>query len=312
VTSIELRAKNLQAKLMLKNKLTVIFDESGTGKTLITRLLDFYRSTKGIVFSDYPIRLLDGLDEIENKAYEVKKEANNGNKVVSTIKAKELRREILFIDAHHPALAKSTLRKNVEMFDGYIVIISRHFSSLPFGTSDVYTVKSENRFHWLEMITDPYKDEYDKPDVIIVEDETWGLDFYKLLFGNLGVDIFSCENKDHIREAIKSCSKHSKRIMVICNSCGLSNHIFDLYDYFDNSHVQFFAIESFEWIVLSPFFRRFVEDYKLNKRSDGFCLSDLNYETDLTKGVADKLKLIMEEHYRRFPFLQSKDTPRPR
>jgi hypothetical protein len=107
-------------------------------------------------------------------------------------------------------------------------------------------MKSDGRKHWLEQAFSFDRNIYNKPDLVIVENETHRLID---LFSKCGVNAVACQGK----AGIKDCLERYKglKILLIFDGGSVSNSLFKIYEDLSSGLVQCFAADSFESLLLN-------------------------------------------------------------
>jgi hypothetical protein len=327
--NINISSKKWEYDINLVRRITVLFDESGTGKSTLYRLIQSFTRRPQVLNCRYRCLPLvfneDRLDLLHSS--------------LSTVE------QVIFIDEDETVLESATMLDLLAHSKSHLVIICRSLHGLVYGLNNVYKISSIKGYHYLEPYFKFNINEFRKPHIVIVEDSNSAFEFYSILFNRKGIKTISSNGKYGLRSSIKKYSDNFN-ILVVFDGCGIGSAALDGYHAFTNPRVQCFAEESFEWIllisdmfyshikaddlwILDPSseqalliynYERFLFDelVKLTQSSSKCVYSKSNLKDcyksaccchnsncGFYKEGCDKIKMLLGQFYNKFPFLDS-------
>lgn len=235
---------------------TIIKGDSGTGKTNLISMLQFYiKSGKdsGITVNTN-INSIKVLDEDTDWDYILNK----------------YRGSVFFADEETKYILTKEFVDLLYETGSYIVYFTRSGRTgyLQYAISSLCYFKSRrvNDFYINELFNLYNNEEINfKPDIIVTEDSTSGLD---ILSNSLNVKVVSSYGKDNIINKLNELSKDYVNIYIFVDGAAFGNQISNLFAKIKSlvsCNVIVFAPESFEYLILQTSkFKKFCEDELVN------------------------------------------------
>lgn len=262
---IEIKFKKKLYKLDLKNKITCITDNSGTGKTYLLRLIATYLKQPSL--ANVQITHYYNNTVIDN-------DINYGLKVLSGSSWETVLRhdesyknKIIFIDedieVHKSNCFNELIKSN---YPSYFVIINRSaylFKSLSISV-DAIKVMYYNEFNNYYELVNKYYDGWvynynnvipDELEYIITEDRNSGNRFFKSIYD---IDCIPAKGKGNICTFIREYNKYN--IMIVIDKCAFGCHIDECLELALRYNVIVFSPPCFERLLLEhDMFNKFVD-----------------------------------------------------
>lgn len=246
---LKLRSHNISYELNIYRNITILNDNSGTGKTvLITYLTQSKsRSRKSGIY----------VEVNANWAILNEDTWNHREDYVDCI---------LFADESNYFIYTNEFAKYVKESGNYFVIVTRFnfkkLSKLPFSYKSILCFRNTNRLNFSEQKFESYDIVKEIPDLIITEDSKSGFEFFKAVSDRLDIECISAEGKAKIAHIISNeYSKTSKNILIIADGAAFGSEISDLLSVIEMNRltsIQLWLPESFEYLLLSsPMFSKF-------------------------------------------------------
>ena len=253
---LRIRNNRVSYDLYFNRCVTVIKGDSGTGKTNLISMLQFYiKSGKdsGIIVNTN-IRSIKVLDDSTDWDYVLNKYKGS----------------VFFADEETKYILTKEFVNLLYETGSYIVYFTRSGRTgyLQYSISSLCYFKSRRvDDFYINELFNLYNDENVnfKPDVIITEDSTSGLD---MLSNSLNVEVVSSYGKDNIVNKLNELSKDYVNIYIFVDGAAFGNQISNLFSKIKSlvsCNVLIFAPESFEYLVLNTSkFKKFCEDELAN------------------------------------------------
>jgi len=239
---VTVRNNHVQYKFTVRRNITVLRGDSATGKTTLIEMVGAYEASgvaSGVALAcDVPCVVL------------------SGNRWQENLRA--IKGSIVFIDEGDPFVCSRDFARAIQKTDNYYVIATRSsLHALPYSVEEVYGIRNVTRQRY-EQVKRLYSSLYriygasedvTRPDVVVVEDEKAGYQFFKALCEKSGIKCVSAKGRDNIIKAVVDCGDES--ILVIADGAAIGAQMEELVALRQIRNVGFFLPESFEWLILS-------------------------------------------------------------
>lgn len=226
----------------IKRNITIIRGDSGTGKTsLIKLLLEHQDHPENVAFiGDCETLVITG----ETSWEMFKRDAKSENPKYS--------KRIVFIDEGYRFVDKCLFYE----YDNYFVLISRKdtnkkLSQLSYSIEEIYEIVSSGKYNTTSPVYNELVPMYksspnDNPDLLILEDEASGFQFFESVFPNCE----SAKGNSNVVTKLEDVSK-DKNILAIVDGAAYGPYASDLFTYISKyKNINVYLPESFEWIIL--------------------------------------------------------------
>ncbi len=243
--TVIIQNRSVHFKFEIERNISIIRGDSATGKTTLIGMVSDYQ-TQGIASGvqlacDKKCVAMTGLGD-SWKDY-----------------LKGIKDSIVFIDEGEKYVAQKEFARFIKKTDNYYVIASRNnLYDIPYSVDAVYEVKTSGKYGKLKktynslkkMYGDKLKEEYSLSEnqVVIVEDEKSGYQFFKNVSDNLGVNCITAKGKGNIIELLNS--KYHSSGIVIADGAVFGPEMANLYGLTNSRRISLFLPESFEWLIL--------------------------------------------------------------
>lgn len=238
---VVVRNNRVQYKLTIRRNITVLRGNSATGKTTLIEMVGAYEASgasSGVTLAcDVPCVVL------------------SGNRWQDNLRA--IKGSIVFIDEGDPFVFSKDFARAIQRTDNYYVIATRSgLHELPYSVDEVYGIRNVTRQKY-EQVRRLYSSLYPiygssdavtNPDVVIVEDEKAGYQFFKAICHKSGIKCVSAKGRDNISKLVVDCQEDS--ILVIADGAAIGARMEELVALRQIRNVGFFLPESFEWLIL--------------------------------------------------------------
>jgi hypothetical protein len=213
--------REVQFKLSINRKFTIIRGDSATGKTTLFQMVSDASSsrTTGVNIScGVPVIAL------YETGYKYELENESG--------------KIYVIDEDFSALRTKEFATLALKSDNCFIIITREsMPSIPYSYKEIYQIKTSGKFHSLERIYPDYE-QFEERERIITEDEDSGFEYYQHFYGK----------KVDTSHGNSNLSKYGSVISILIgDGCAIGAYIQDL----ELTGAALFLPESFEWTLLN-------------------------------------------------------------
>jgi GTPase SAR1 family protein len=275
---VDIGYKRLKYHLEIKRMITIIVGDSGTGKTtLINMLKDYLKSPNSV--SGLKFSTTAGRVSVLDKDTDWYAELDKTNDT------------IFFADECIRYCRSDAFVTKLKSSGNYLVYISRDARNggMHYAVNEIYEFHREKKnSYYLNSLYNFYTDSKlnMKPNLVITEDSTSGLDTIKSL---LKCEVVTSNGKDNMVNTILSYQDSGyNNIYVIVDGAAYGNEIEDTI----KTGVYIFAPESFEWLLLvTDTFNKYCKE-ELSRTYD-FAESSLyetweNYYEYLLKDVSSK------------------------
>lgn len=245
--TFKINTKSLEYNFSLKRNITVIKDDSGTGKSTLLGILDNYlkfpRNDVIKVFSDVPFLVcLDG--QFDLVRYRLDSEEYSQGAVI-------------FIEENSNLFNNKDFAKFIMNSGYYFVLVSREpVYLLPYSTKEIYklesyysTIDSKQYYTFSELYSN-FNRIMPEFDLVILEDSNLGYTFFENFYNDILVT--SAHGNSNILNAILTADAHN--ILCIVDGAAFGAFIERILKYCEsnlNRRITLWMPESFEWVLLT-------------------------------------------------------------
>lgn len=245
VQHIEVSNRDAKFEFDLYRNITIINGDSGTGKTtLFNMIVDYTRNKEnsGVNLS------------CDKKCIAL---LSTNNDWISNIK--KIKDSIVFIDEGSRFITSREFAKTIKKTDNYYVLFTREeIHELPYSVEEIYEIKSSKKYHTLVKrykeksshyyINGAYKKE-SKIEVVFVEDQKSGYEFYNEYFKNMNIKCVSTKANSYIFKYL--CDNLNKNLLIVADGAAFGSQMNKIELLIANRKNIFLCLpESFEWLIL--------------------------------------------------------------
>ena len=195
---IRIKTNKISYDIEVKQKITVIDDDSGTGKTTFVNIVKSYLEDRTSVDLTCDVGLVV-LDSNETVKELLESFVNSG-----------LKNKIIIIDDNVDL--HNYLYSLINKIDCFFIIMSRKYDfGLSYDVFEIYNLKYDEDTNTNRLIN-KYKDNvlHIKPDLIITEDARAGFTFFKNICDKIGITCVSSAGKNNMINALSEYSKNDE------------------------------------------------------------------------------------------------------
>lgn len=246
MNNVIVRVDNVEYRLNIHSKISIILGDSGTGKSVLVDAIAYnYRHNlrssnssngEGKNRSDVEsnkrcVGIWDGADW-------------------ASIMDKE-NDSIIFIDETFEDIYSKEFAVAVNNSNNQFVFVTRQpLCCLSYGYYDIFNIKNKNGISTLSRAYDIELKNIDI-DMILTEDSGSGYQFISRFAKRYGIDTDSCGGNANIYKYIDKYKNTGKNILVIADGAGIGCHIEKILNSLNGSdNISLWLPESFEWLLL--------------------------------------------------------------
>ena len=240
---IVVQNKRVKYDFELRRNITVLREDSATGKTNLIEMIREYAnngSSSSIdLICDKPCAILEG--------------------AIWQGQLSVIKDSIVFIDEGNPFVLTNEFASSTQRTDNYYVIISREsLPHLPYSVEEIFGIRISRKYAGLKQIYNefyhiygrqqPYEEIY--PDTIITKDSNAGYQFFSGVCSE-DKNCISANGKSNILDRMKErCS--DRCILIIADGSAFGSEMNRLEFYMrEHANIRLFLPESFEWMILN-------------------------------------------------------------
>ena len=233
----------IKYEFVIRRNITVIRGESATGKTTLFEMVRAYSEEEE---SGISVRSKKQLVAVYGKDWERK--------------IRDTKDSIIFIDEQSRFVKLKDFAELLRESDNYYVIITREkLSELPYSVSEIYGIRTRGKYAGLTgeytanefyRIYGVHPERAFRPDVIITEDSNSGYDFWKSI--SRDCKCISADGKSKVLGCLKGQGSDLKKYLAVVDGAAFGAEIEEIIQYikYNNSNVEIYAPESFEYLLL--------------------------------------------------------------
>ena len=245
VQHIEVSNRDAKFEFDLYRNITIINGDSGTGKTtLFNMIVDYTRNKEnsGVNLS------------CDKKCIAL---LSTNNDWISNIK--KIKDSIVFIDEGSRFITSREFAKTIKKTDNYYVLFTREeIHELPYSVEEIYEIKSSKKYHTLVKRYKEKSSHYyingackkeSKIEVVFVEDQKSGYEFYNEYFKNMNIKCVSTKANSYIFKYL--CDNLNKNLLIVADGAAFGSQMNKIELLIANRKNIFLCLpESFEWLIL--------------------------------------------------------------
>lgn len=284
--TIEVWNKKIRYALKIRRNITVITGDSGTGKTILVKMIDAYDN--------------NGISSGVHLKCNVRCTTLHGRNWRDTLD--KISKSIVFIDEQSHFITTKEFAVAIQGTDNYYVLITRNnLEALPYSIHEIYGLRAYSNKETQNGMFQTFNEQYElyganitqsgiQPDVIITEDSNSGYQFFSSLGSQQVKKCISARGKTNIKNMIDP--NLGEKVLIVADGAAFGCEMRDtLLRIKDNPNYYLWLPESFEWILLRSGILRFNaayinEPYKYIESSKYFSWE--RYFTDLLIKVCER------------------------
>lgn len=239
---VVVKNRRLQYKFTVERNITILRGDSATGKTTLIEMIAAYQregEQSGVsVVCDRPCVVLPSM---------------NWQLILA-----ETQKSIVFIDEGSSFVAGVDFARAVRDSDNYYVIATRtSLFNLPYSVKEIYGIKntSGNRYQGTKRLFAEFyplcssqPERIDRPDLVVVEDDHSGYEFFTRVFNSMGIRCITAAGKSNIYRIL--CAEEYTTALVIADGAAFGPEIERVLFLKKAKQIVVYLPESFEWLVL--------------------------------------------------------------
>lgn len=245
--AIVVQNRNIRFSFELERNISIIRGNSATGKTtLISMISDFHSqgAASGVqLYSDKKCVVLS---------------SQNANEWQNSLKYIE--DSIVFIDEGECYTSSKEFAEAIKATDNYYVIVTRNnLYDIPYSIDAIFEIKTSGKYGKLKRTYNSFKKMYGSRsqngyvykdnDIVLVEDEKSGYQFFKRVSDDVGARCESVAGKSGFVQAVTR-NKNQKQL-IVADGAAFGSEMANVYGLLSKYRINLFLPESFEWLILN-------------------------------------------------------------